>query len=189
MSIIKETIEDLKLKVDLLLAKRKYTVDGPSHKVESAGKAGLRSGKICELTVIAPLKPDGADRLRKIISLIKGDFGGAILVGTLHDMRFLFIENDTKLLFCTSFDGDWDSYIDDFATKIPELMDLLFESVAGWPGIKEPAVKQFIIDHQLTADAWFVAYPNLTVNDILRNDKIVKGIYKALDDAQNSDAS
>ena len=109
------------------------------------------------------------------------------MVGTLHDMRFVFLENDTKLLFCTSFDGDWDSYIDDFATKIPELMDLIFESVDGWPGIKNPAVKQYIIDHQLTADAWFVAYPNLTVNDILRNEKIVKGIYKALDDAQSND--
>lgn len=186
MSIIKENIEDLKLKVELLLAKRKYSVDGPSHIVESAGKKGLRSGKVSELTAIAPLKPGGADRLRKIIELIKGDFGGAILVGTLHDMRFVFIDNDTRLLFCTTFDGDWDVYIEDFATKIPELMDLIFESVEGWPGIKDPSVKQYILDHQLTADAWFVAYPNLTVNDVLRNEKIVKGLYKTLDEAQDS---
>ena len=107
-------------------------------------------------------------------------------MGTLHDMRFVFIDNDTRLLFCTTFDGDWDVYIEDFATKIPELMDLIFESVEGWPGIKDPSVKQYILDHQLTADAWFVAYPNLTVNDVLRNEKIVKGLYKTLDEAQDS---
>lgn len=186
MSKIKDITDDIKLKIELLLAKRKYTVDGPSHSVESAGTVGLRSGKVSELTAIAPLKEGGADRLRKIIELIKGDFGGAILVGTLHDMRFVFIDNDTRLLFCTTFDGDWDVYIEDFATKIPELMDLIFESVEGWPGITDPGVKQFIIDHQITANAWFVAYPNLTVNDILRNEKIVKGLYKTLDDAQDS---
>ncbi|SHL28121.1 hypothetical protein [Hymenobacter psychrotolerans] len=93
-------------------------------------------------------------------------------------MRFVILDNDTRLLFATTFDGDWDVYIEDFATKIPELMDLIFESVEGWPGIKDPSVKQFIIDHQLTANAWFVAYPPLTVNDILRNDKIVKGCTK-----------
>ncbi|WP_461791457.1 hypothetical protein [Pedobacter sp.] len=189
MSILKNVAEDLKLKVELLMAQKKYGSHKSGLKISTAGKKGLQLGKVSELTVIAPLKSGGADRLRKIIELIDGDFGGAILVGTLHDMRFVFLENDTKLLFCTAFDGDWDVYIEDFATKIPELMDLIFESVEGWPGIKDPSVKQFILDHQHTADAWFVAYPNLTVNDILRNEKIVKGLYQALDDAQDSEKS
>lgn len=152
--------------------------------VVSAGKAGLRQGKISELTVIAPLKPGGAERMKVIFKALDGQFAAGKTLGTLHDMRFIFLENDTKILFCTAFDGDWDTYIDDFATKIPEMMDTIFENVEGWPGIKNPAVKQFIIDYQHTASQWFVAYPNLTVNDILRNEKIVKGLYKALDDAQ-----
>ena len=92
-------------------------------------------------------------------------------------------DNDTKILFCTAYDGDWDAYIDDFATKIPQLMDIIFGNVEGWPGIKNPSVKQFILDHQITATGWYVGVPHLTVNDIRRNDKIIKGLNKAIDEA------
>ena len=109
----------------------------------------------------------------------------ATRVGTLHDLRFVFLDNDTRVLFCTAYDGDWDPYIDDFATKIPELMDILFGSVEGWPSIKDPSVKQFILDHQITAAGWYVGVPHLTIQDIRRQDRIVKGINKALDEAQS----
>lgn len=33
--------------------------------ITSAGRAGLREGEISELTIIAPLKEGGADRLRE----------------------------------------------------------------------------------------------------------------------------
>lgn len=189
MSVLTDLTEDLKLKVELLLAKRKYSVDGPPHKVDADAKGGMRSGKISELTVFVPLKPGGADRLRKIIALIDGDFGGALLVGTLHDMRFLFLDDDKTLLFATTFDGDWDVYIDDFATKIPELLDLIFESAEGYPGIKDPGVKDYILKHQKKADGWFVAYPDQTVNDIFRNQKIAEGLNKVLDDASQAGAN
>ena len=71
----------------------------------------------------------------------------------------------------------------DFATKIPQLMDIIFGNVEGWPGIKNPSVKQFILDHQITATGWYVGFPHLTVNDIRRNDKIIKGLNKAIDEA------
>ena len=35
-------------------------------------------------------------------------------------MRFVFLDNDTRMLFATAYDGDWDAYIDDFVTKIPD---------------------------------------------------------------------
>ena len=56
-------------------------------------------------------------------------------MGTVHDMRFVILENDTKLLFASAYDGDWESYITAFATKIPDAMDALFSVVEGWPGI------------------------------------------------------
>ena len=40
-------------------------------------------------------------------------------------MRFVFLDNDTKMLFATAFDGEWDPYIDDFVTKIPDYLDIL----------------------------------------------------------------
>lgn len=135
------------------------------HAVSTAGRVGLKSGEVSELTTILPLKPGGADRLRKFFKLIDGNLHGAGQVGTLHNMRFAFLDNDTKLLFATAFDGEWDPYIDDFATKIPDMMDYLFSNVEGWPGIASPEVKDFIVQYQIPAEAWFVAHPNLTVSE------------------------
>ena len=39
----------------------------------------------------------------------------------------MFLDNDTRMLFATAYDGDWDAFIDDFATKIPV-----------WPGCSGP---------------------------------------------------
>ena len=69
--------------------------------------------------MIIPFAKGGAKRLRGLLQLLEGNFQGADEVGTVHDMRFVFLDNDTKLLFATAYDGDWDAYIDDFATKIP----------------------------------------------------------------------
>src|SRR5262245_29219485 len=98
----------------------------PAARAGSAGRIGSRQGEVSELTMIAPLAPGGAKRLRGLFDLLQGRFDGADRVGTLHDMRFVLVDNDTKLLFATTYDGDWDAYIDDFATKIPNEMDLVF---------------------------------------------------------------
>jgi hypothetical protein len=99
----------------------------PRYRVESAGRVGVRLGNVSELTMIFPFAPGGARRLRAFLQLLDGNLDGANKVGSLHDMRFVFLDNDTKLLFCTAFDGEWDPYIDDFATKIPDY--------PGYPGL------------------------------------------------------
>src|SRR5262249_19636663 len=92
---------------------------------QSAGRVGARQGKVSELTGIIPFAEGGAKRLRSLLRLLDGNFQGADAVGTVHDMRFVFLDNDTKLLFATAYDGEWDAYIDDFATKIPNALDML----------------------------------------------------------------
>ena len=78
--------------------------------VEGAGRIGKRQGKVSELTLIAPVAPGGAKRLRGLLDSLDGQFEGAEKVGTVHDMRFVFLENDTRLLFTTAYDGDWDDF-------------------------------------------------------------------------------
>jgi hypothetical protein len=155
----------LKLKVAETLANKE---EQAVHAVTTAGRVGAQSGEVSELTTILPLKPDGAEKVRKFFKLVDGNLFGAGQVGTLHNMRFVFLDNDTKLLFATAYDGEWDPYIDDFATKIPEFMDYLFGNVEGWPGIASPDVKDFIAQYQLQAEAWFVADPTLTVSEASR---------------------
>ena len=144
---------------------------------ESAGRIGIRQGMVSELTVIAPFAPGGAQRLRSLLRLLKGNFSAGKKVGSLHNMRFVFLDNDTKLLFATAYDGQWDPYIDDFATKIPDEMDVVFSCWEGWPGIHSPKIKDWIVKHQIPAEGWYVAHPDLSVAEAGRN----KGISKAVD--------
>jgi hypothetical protein len=158
-------------------------VEKPVARTESAGRVGRRQGKVSELTVIVPLAPGGATRLRGFLETLHGGIGNALVdkVGTVHNMRFVFLDNDTKLLFCTAYDGDWDVYIDDFATKIPDILDLQFGDTEGWPGVRSPKVKDHILSHQITADFWYVANPNLTVVETRQLERIGKATDEFLD--------
>jgi hypothetical protein len=149
---------------------------------QNAGRIGARQGRVSELTGIFPFAKGGAKRLRGLLQLLEGNFQGADAVGTVHDMRFVFLDNDTKLLFATAYDGEWDAYIDDFATKIPNAMDLLFCNAEGWPGIRSPKVKDWIVEHQVAADAWYVASPNLTVAETRRLEHVGKAVEEFLDE-------
>src|SRR5262245_7027241 len=148
---------------------------------QTAGRIGLRRGKVSELTGIVKLSPGGAKRLRLLLNTLGNNFQGADKVGTLHDMRFVFLDNDTRLLFATAYDGDWDTYIEDFATKIPDAMDLIFCNLDGWPGIHSPQVKDYIAGFQITADTWYVASPNLTVAETKRLEKVGAALEEFLD--------
>ena len=35
--------------------------------------------------------------------------------GTVHEVRCVLFDDDARFLLATSFDGDWDVYIDDFS--------------------------------------------------------------------------
>jgi len=150
--------------------------------LESAGRAGVRLGKVSELTIVVPFAPGGAKRLRAFLQMIGGNLSsGATRVGTLHDMRFVFLENDTKLLFATAYDGEWDAYIDDFATKIPDFLDIIDSAWEGWPGIRSPHAKDYLAKHQVAAEGWFVAHPDLTVAETARLKRNGKALDEFLD--------
>ena len=101
------------------------------------------------------LKPGGAERLRnKLASSSKlGVINQSLLdrMGTVHDLRFLIFDNNTRLLFDSTFDGDWDAYINDFADYIPNEIDIIFGQVEGFPGINSPNIKDAIVEHQVSS--------------------------------------
>ncbi|MGB7635706.1 MAG: hypothetical protein WBL68_18460, partial [Nitrososphaeraceae archaeon] len=55
-------------------------------------RPGLKSGRSTEFTLILPLKPGGAERMRK------KNFGSLPNLGTVHEARWVIFDNDTKLL-------------------------------------------------------------------------------------------
>ena len=152
----------------------------PPPPVVSAGRAGSRLGKVSELTIIIPLAPGGAERTRAFLRLLNGNLAGADDVGSVHDMRFVFLDNDTRMLFATAYDGDWDTYIDDFATKIPDYLDIINSAWEGWPGIRSPEAKDYLAKHQVTAEGWYVAN-DLTVAETRRLRRIGEAVDEFLD--------
>ena len=149
---------------------------------QTAGRIGARQGKVSELTVFLPFVPGGAKRLRGLLQLMEGNFKAADVVGTVHDMRFVFVDNDTKLLFATAYDGDFDPYIADFAAKIPNAMDLWLCNFEGYPGMRNPsAAADWIAKHQIAAEAWYVNSPNLTGAETRKLEYIGKAVDELLD--------
>ena len=147
----------------------------------------LKVGRSNEFTLIMQLKPGGAKNIRKKMASDSNFTGQNEVVvdrvGTVHDLRFLIFDNDTRLLFASTFDGDWDAYIDDFATFIPEYIDLAFGEAEGYPGIHSPNIKDWIVKHQVPATYFYSAYPNASVRDVWKGLKIKGGLDVLLDAA------
>src|SRR5215212_7055871 len=140
-------------------------------------------GQAHELTVMVPLNPGGAERTRERLKQHASPEGRRRrdAMGNLHDLRVVFFDNDTRMLFATVFDGDWDSYIDDFASKMPDQLDALFSEVEGYPGIHDPSVKDYILKHQIEADEFYSAYPNATVRQIRKGQRVLQAWEELLD--------
>ena len=155
---------------------------------KSAGdnvRPGLKAGRVNEFTLIFKLKPGGAERMRKKIASDPNFQSHVDGVGTVHDLRFTTFDNDTRLLFASTFDGDWDAYIEDFGAYIPDYIDLVFGETEGYPGIKSPDFKDFLVKNQVTSTHFYSAYPNSTVKDVWKALKIEKGLDVLLDAASS----
>jgi len=148
-------------------------------------RPGIRTGQSNEFTLICKLKNGGAERMRE---LFKDGFTGdrqqnTDRIGTVHDLRFVTFDNDTRVIFASTFDGTWESYIDDFATIIPEEIDLLFHECEGYPGIHSPDIKDWIVSQQVSAVAFYSAYPNASVRDVWKALKTKEAFDHLLDTA------
>jgi hypothetical protein len=66
------------------------------------------------------------------------------------------------MFFASTFDGDWDTYLEDFASEIPDQVDVIFGEAVGYPGIRSPDVKDYILKHQVEAADFYIAYPGVT---------------------------
>src|SRR6202171_5130274 len=142
-------------------------------KSTSAGIArpGAKAGQASEFTIISKLKPGAAERVR---ARLAGGFTGerqknTDRIATVHDLRFVIFDNDTRVIFASTFDGDWESYINDFGTILPDEIDLLFHECVGYPGIHSPSIKDWIVQQQVTAIGFYSAYPDASVRQIWKS--------------------
>jgi hypothetical protein len=138
------------------------------------------------LTVLVPLKPGGAQRMRERFKKTGVEDAGALdKVATVHDLRMIIFDNDTRLFFATTYDGDFEQYIKDFATIVPDHIDKEFEDCEGYPGVRSPEIWSYIARHQVPAIVFYSAYPEESVRDIWKAAKTKKAFDALLDTASS----
>ena len=83
---------------------------------QKSGK-GIVSGVVSELATFWTVKPGHEEGLRAGIQKFLERVGSlppdTNMKTGLRDVRFLIFDNGTRLLFATTFETDWDPYIDD----------------------------------------------------------------------------
>jgi hypothetical protein len=111
-------------------------------------------------------------------------------IATIHEARFVLFDDDTRLLFATSFDGPWDAYMEDFFTSGPTLalFDAVFQHVEGYDGLPDvAAVKAFVLSAQVTAAGYARNYGG-TVKEIRKAERVNKAFQQVLDDPEAGEA-
>ena len=158
-------------------------------------RPGVSVGTTSEFSLFFRIKPGHGDALREALRTLQnhpgyrpGDYHLAI--STIHEARFVLFDDDTRLMFATSFDGPWDAYMDDFATSGPtlQLFDLIFQHVEGYDGLPDTAaVKAFILSAQVSAAAYTRNYGG-TVKEIRKARRVDAAFQRVLDDPAAEDA-
>ena len=104
---------------------------------------------------------------------------------TVHFAHWALMNNNSRLLFMSNFDGTWDSYLDDFIEKASTGTTLAWTNCIGSPLAAFLVLQGVTKGRQFKAWArasmspnlfWFSAYPMLTVNQIERNHVIAEGL-------------
>ena len=161
--------------------------------VEETQRPGIRVGSVSEFSLFFRVLPGHGDALRGALTDLQhspgyrpGDY--EMPIASIHEARFVLFDDDTRLLFATSFDGPWDAYMEDFASKPLQLFAAIFEHVKGFDGLPDlNAVKEFILGAQVTAAAYARNYPG-TVKEHRKANRLLDAFQEVLDDPNAEEA-
>jgi hypothetical protein len=155
-------------------------------------RAGQKAGARSEFLAIADVIPGHEETLRQTLAQAMNDphIQQAIKqIGTLHEARFVLLDGGKRLMFASSFDGPWDTYIDDFArTDIGRAFDDTWQHAQGYPGVKSPDIKEWFKEHTVVAGNYLAAYPKPTVKEIWKALAVNEAFQRVLDDPAAAEA-
>ncbi|HET9975126.1 MAG TPA: hypothetical protein VFQ68_43325 [Streptosporangiaceae bacterium] len=156
-------------------------------------RPGIRVGSVSEFSLFFRVRPGHEKELRDAVQALQnapgyrpGDY--EMPIASIHEARFVLFDEDTRLLFATSFDGPWDAYMEDFAAKPLQLFASIFRHVEGYEGLPDlAAVKEFILSAQVTAGGYARNYPG-TVKEIRKALRVNEAFQQVLDDPKAAEA-
>ena len=79
-------------------------------------RPGVSAGPTSEFSLFFHVTPGHGDDLREALRALQDHPGYRpgehnMAIATIHEARFVLFDDDTRLLFATSFDGPWDAYM------------------------------------------------------------------------------
>ncbi len=114
----------------------------------------------------------------------KGDLGG---IPSIHFARWVPVDDSKRLLFMSNYDGSWESYLGDFVDQQSAGLTAVWSNTEDFPPTRfltrdgasnEQAFKRWARDQQIRTDVWYAAYPDLTVQNVIANALIRRGVYE-----------
>ena len=158
-----------------------------------AAQPGITVGSTSEFSLFFHVRPGQEVAIREAITALQstpgyrpGDY--ALPIASIHEARFVLFDDDTRLLFATSFDGPWEAYMVDFASKPLQLFASIFDHVEGFEGLPNlDAVKRFISTAQRSASGYSRNYGG-TVSEIRKSLRVSDAFQRVLDDPAAEEA-
>jgi len=159
---------------------------------------GLKTGDVYELRCFFHVREGKERELREVCENFlaateKGDEFG-VRTG-LHDATVTMFDNDRRLLFATSFDQDWDTYIEEAIGIVgPEKWYGFLKYCEEIPEGREDnppsadEVKVLLEATRETACRYIRAYPYGTVGEIRKGLRVQKAFQKVLDNPDAAEA-
>lgn len=157
---------------------------------KKSGK-GLSHGVVSELTAYFHVRPGHEEELREAVKRFKEkaqpkDTSVFEKVG-LREQRHVIFDNGTRVMWSTSFDTEWDPYIDDAiaifgVASWVDWMQHTVEYSGGMENASNAEVKTFLQSAQEQAATYFNALPNLTLSQIKKAILLSREFQQVLDD-------
>lgn len=161
---------------------RTATAQAVSNQPDGPGK---RIGKRGELFLFGKIIPGSAELFRERLPQFQAEANyWETRVGTVHDFRFMLFDNDTRILFSITYDGDFKPYIVDIIREATPWFDALFPGVwEGYTSGADPKVTDLLLGGVMTADFFYCAHPDVSVRDLTKMKKVSQAVSDLLDAA------
>jgi hypothetical protein len=166
---------------------------------KKSGK-GISDRQVSELTALFTVKPGHAEQLRAAVHRMGEatnhlDPQNRQRVG-LRELRLALFDDDQRFLWCTSFETDWDPYIEDAVTYIGVdiFVDFLQHLVEypypeGSPAsVSSAEIKALLQSRQVQATWFHDVFGSKTMAEIIKALNVEQAFQQVLDDPEAAQA-
>ena len=146
----------------------------------------LKPGLLRRITLIGALM--------SVANLVLTRFrkGFVLNMNTIHYAQWFKVPGSDKLIFLASFDGSWESYLEDFIMRVHAGQSAVWSNCVGFPTtrylIMDGAAdgdrfKRFTRCKQRLAPFWYSRFPHLTTRAMRENALIHYGLMRVTNEA------